>query len=126
MTDTRTDTDTEAQAAAAGADTANATVTWTAHLKNEKAAWYQFQMAMDIPEVDHANPAMSREQATSCASWEVGRLGKAGVSGKRGANRRQGIPGNVFGSRRPNLMAVTRSRADVRVAGMLAPQSKST
>jgi hypothetical protein len=30
--------------------TANAAITWTVHLANKKAAWYQFQLAQDIPE----------------------------------------------------------------------------
>ena len=28
----------------------NADITWTAHVANKKAAWYEFQLAMDIPE----------------------------------------------------------------------------
>jgi hypothetical protein len=33
-------------------------ITWTAHLANKKAAWYQFQIALDIPEAaEAADPA---------------------------------------------------------------------
>jgi hypothetical protein len=39
---------------------ANAIITWGAHLRNEKAAWYEFQLAMDIPEVKDAKPAYRR------------------------------------------------------------------
>ena len=32
----------------------NAEITWNVHLANKKAAWYQFQIALDIPEADSA------------------------------------------------------------------------
>src|SRR4051812_11221189 len=35
---------------------ANAGIAWSAHLANAKATWYQFQLAMDIPEVAEAKP----------------------------------------------------------------------
>ena len=40
----------------------NADVVWTAHLANTKAAWYQFQIALDIPEAQDpkAPPSMLR------------------------------------------------------------------
>ena len=40
--------------------TANSSIAWSAQLRNEKAAWYEFQLAMDIPEVEHAKPANRR------------------------------------------------------------------
>jgi hypothetical protein len=30
----------------------NSQISWTVHLANKKAAWYQFQIALDIPEAD--------------------------------------------------------------------------
>ncbi|HYB95640.1 MAG TPA: LodA/GoxA family CTQ-dependent oxidase [Vicinamibacterales bacterium] len=39
---------------------ANAVITWTAHLANKKAAWYNFEIALDIPE---AVPAARRNAA---------------------------------------------------------------
>jgi hypothetical protein len=30
----------------------NAEIAWTAHVANSKAAWYQFQLAMDVPEAN--------------------------------------------------------------------------
>jgi hypothetical protein len=47
--------------------TASASITWSARLKNEKAAWYEFQLAMDIPEVKCANPAKRRNAAVTGA-----------------------------------------------------------
>jgi hypothetical protein len=47
--------------------TANdAHITWTVHLANKKAAWYQFQLALDIPEAASLPPSMQsiRRNAT--------------------------------------------------------------
>jgi hypothetical protein len=43
----------------------NAEVHWTAHLANKKSAWYQFQLAQDIPEVSSAIPSMLRNSTVS-------------------------------------------------------------
>lgn len=37
-----------------------ATVEWTAHLANQKSAWYEFQLALDIPEAASAPPSFRR------------------------------------------------------------------
>jgi L-Lysine epsilon oxidase N-terminal/L-lysine epsilon oxidase C-terminal domain len=44
---------------------ANATITWTVHLANKKAAWYQFQLAQDIPEALSAPAQMLRNITVS-------------------------------------------------------------
>jgi hypothetical protein len=46
---------------------ANAGVTWSVQLRNEKAAWYQFQLAMDVPEIAEAKPAKRRNDAVAGA-----------------------------------------------------------
>jgi hypothetical protein len=38
----------------------NAKIKWHAHLANQKASWYQFQMALDIPEAATAPPSLLR------------------------------------------------------------------
>ncbi len=38
----------------------NADITWHSHLANQKASWYQFQIALDIPEAADATPSMLR------------------------------------------------------------------
>jgi len=43
----------------------NAEITWTVHLANKKAAWYQFQIALDIPEARSAPHAFLRNVAIS-------------------------------------------------------------
>ncbi|MEU2630672.1 LodA/GoxA family CTQ-dependent oxidase, partial [Kitasatospora sp. NPDC007106] len=40
----------------------NADIRWTAHLANKKAAWYQFQLALDIPDAALAKPAELRNK----------------------------------------------------------------
>ena len=52
--------------------TANeAEIEWSAHLANKKAAWYQFQMALDIPEAASAPPSLLRNAAISDRSQLV-------------------------------------------------------
>jgi hypothetical protein len=41
----------------------NAEITWSVHLANKKAAWYQFQIALDIPEADSAPHSYLRNAA---------------------------------------------------------------
>lgn len=38
----------------------NATIKWHAHLANQKSSWYQFNIALDIPEAKDYPPAMLR------------------------------------------------------------------
>ena len=43
----------------------NAEIEWTVHLANKKAAWYQFQLALDIPEASSpAAPPSARRNAS--------------------------------------------------------------
>jgi hypothetical protein len=44
---------------------ANADITWTVHLANKKAAWYEFQLAQDIPEALSAPEQMLRNITVS-------------------------------------------------------------
>lgn len=45
------------------ADTAE--IRWAVHLANKKSAWYQFQIALDIPEADSAPPSWLRNMTIS-------------------------------------------------------------
>jgi L-lysine epsilon oxidase-like protein len=38
----------------------NAEINWSVHLANKKSAWYQFQIALDIPEATSADPSRLR------------------------------------------------------------------
>lgn len=42
---------------------ANADLTWMVHVANTKAAWYEFQLALDIPEAAKAAPSELRNKA---------------------------------------------------------------
>ncbi len=41
---------------------ADAAITWTAHLANKKAAWYEFQLALDSPEALRPDAAVARRR----------------------------------------------------------------
>lgn len=43
----------------------NAELRWSVHLANKKAAWYQFQIALDIPEASSAAPSWLRNATIS-------------------------------------------------------------
>jgi hypothetical protein len=43
----------------------NAEIRWTVHLANKKASWYQFQLALDIPEASAAPPSRLRNATIS-------------------------------------------------------------
>ncbi len=47
------------------------TVEWTVHLANKKSAWYQFQLALDIPEAASAPPSLLRNAAVGDRSQLV-------------------------------------------------------
>jgi L-Lysine epsilon oxidase N-terminal/L-lysine epsilon oxidase C-terminal domain len=49
----------------------NAQVEWSAHLANKKSAWYQFQLALDIPEAASAPPSLLRNVAVADRSQLV-------------------------------------------------------
>ena len=51
--------------AVAELNASNATVTWTVHLANRKASWYEFQIALDIPEAGDAPPSLLRNSSVS-------------------------------------------------------------
>jgi hypothetical protein len=42
-----------------------AKVEWTAHLANQKSSWYEFQLALDIPEAKDAPPSLLRNATVS-------------------------------------------------------------
>ncbi|HEY0075146.1 MAG TPA: LodA/GoxA family CTQ-dependent oxidase [Abditibacteriaceae bacterium] len=41
----------------------NAQIRWSVHLANKKSSWYQFQLALDIPEAASAPPSLLRNAA---------------------------------------------------------------
>ena len=63
--------------------TANcADINWSVHLANKKAAWYQFQIGLDIPEAPSANPSRLRnEKVTDRGSLAID-PGPRGITGR--------------------------------------------
>lgn len=59
----------------------NAKITWHAHLANQKASWYEFQLAMDIPEAADAPPSRLRNINVSDRSDLLIDGGKQTVAG---------------------------------------------
>lgn len=59
----------------------NSDVRWTVHLANKKAAWYQFQLALDIPEAEAAKTSYRRNATEQHRSRLVIDPGPRSVSG---------------------------------------------
>jgi L-Lysine epsilon oxidase N-terminal/L-lysine epsilon oxidase C-terminal domain len=70
----------------------NAEITWTVHLANRKAAWYQFQIAQDIPEAVSAPAQMLRNITVSDRSSLIIDPGSRQITGKNA----QGKPEYIF------------------------------
>lgn len=69
----------------------NAKITWHAHLANQKASWYEFQMALDIPDADDAPASFLRNIDVKDRSTLLIDGGKQSVSG---INIRKGLKFN--------------------------------
>ncbi|MGX2993034.1 LodA/GoxA family CTQ-dependent oxidase [Streptomyces sp. JNUCC 64] len=48
----------------------NADIRWTVHVANAKGAWYQFQLALDIPEADRTEDSLPRNATVPAAERE--------------------------------------------------------
>ncbi|MFT6502430.1 MAG: hypothetical protein ACJASQ_002556 [Crocinitomicaceae bacterium] len=68
----------------------NAEIKWTSHLANQKSSWYEFQIALDIPEAADAPPSMLRNINVADRDSLVIDGGSNSVSG------RNKTKGNVF------------------------------
>lgn len=72
----------------------NSTIDWTVHLANKKSAWYQFQLALDIPEAESAPPSLLRNATVADRSQLVIDPGPRHIKGKN----QQGGKRHVFDS----------------------------
>ena len=61
---------------------AEAKIEWTVHLANKKSAWYQFQLALDIPEAPAAPPSLLRNAAVPDRSQLVIDPGRRTIEGR--------------------------------------------
>ncbi|MEW2626388.1 LodA/GoxA family CTQ-dependent oxidase, partial [Streptomyces sp. NPDC048106] len=68
----------------------NAELRWTVHVANKKAAWYQFQLALDIPEAAQAAPSHLRNPGIAAAE-RSGLVIDPGPRSVRGPDR-AGLP----------------------------------
>jgi hypothetical protein len=60
----------------------NAEIRWTVHLANKKSAWYQFQLALDIPEAASAPPSWLRNMTISDRASLIIDPGSRHISGR--------------------------------------------
>ncbi len=72
-------------------DYTNAVVRWTGHLVNQKASWYQFQIALDIPEADSAPPTLLRNAAIGDRTRLTIDPGARSIAGLPGAASAPGV-----------------------------------
>lgn len=79
--------------------TEQAKIEWTVHLANKKAAWYQFQLALDIPEAASAPPSFLRNANVSDRSQLVIDPGPRHITGvnQHGGKRHVFDTGNCMG-----------------------------
>ena len=70
----------------------NAEIRWTVHLVNAKSAWYQFQLALDIPESKQVTPSFLRNASVEDRSKLVIDPGSKSISGKK----KRGLPKYIF------------------------------
>jgi hypothetical protein len=74
----------------------SADITWSVHVANRKAAWYQWQLAMDIPEAAGITPPLRNATVTDRLSLVID-AGRQSVSGANAApvpcaGRFMGVP----------------------------------
>ncbi|MBN1208782.1 MAG: LodA/GoxA family CTQ-dependent oxidase [Myxococcaceae bacterium] len=60
----------------------NADIEWTVHMANTKSAWYQFQLALDIPEAESAPPSLLRNATIPDRSSLIINPGTRTISGR--------------------------------------------
>lgn len=72
----------------------NAEIRWTVHLANKKSAWYQFQIALDIPEADSAPPSWLRNMTISDRASLIIDPGARHIVGCNAARSIHSIPAN--------------------------------
>lgn len=77
----------------------NARVEWTVHLANKKSSWYQFQLALDIPEAGDAPPSLLRNAAVADRAQLTIDPGPRDITGKnqRGGKRHTFDTGRFMG-----------------------------
>lgn len=78
-----------------GADS-GADITWTVHLANKKAAWYEFQIALDIPLASTADPSALRNPTVSDRSTLVLDAGAHSIHAAQHSRPREMVAGQFM------------------------------
>lgn len=78
----------------------NAEITWNVHLANKKSGWYQFQIALDIPEATSAPQSYLRNGTVSDRSALVIDPGAREITGRKvqGGSRHTFDTGKFMGT----------------------------
>jgi hypothetical protein len=74
----------------------DAKIEWQVHLANMKAAWYQFQLALDIPEAVDAPPTLLRNGTVSDRSALMIDPGPRSISGKNESGKKYAFDNGKF------------------------------
>jgi L-lysine epsilon oxidase-like protein len=74
----------------------DATIEWQVHLANTKAAWYQFQLALDIPEAVDAPPTLLRNATVSDRSALSIDPGPRRISGRKQSGKKYAFGSGKF------------------------------
>lgn len=74
----------------------NARIEWRAHLVNRKAAWYEFQLAQDIPEADQVPPCRLRNAPITDRAQLVIDPGPRSISGTCAGGPEHAFDGGRF------------------------------
>lgn len=73
-----------------------ATIEWHVHLANKKSAWYQFQLALDIPEAADAPPTLLRNATISDRAALTIDPGPRRISGKKQRGKKHAFDSGKF------------------------------
>src|SRR4051812_14182090 len=74
----------------------DAKIEWQVHLANKKSAWYQFQLALDIPEAADATPTLLRNGTVSDRAALVIDPGPRRISGKKTSGKKYAFDSGKF------------------------------
>ncbi len=83
------------------AEGAGADIEWTVHLANKKSAWYEFQIALDIPLASTADPSSLRNSTVSDRASLVLDAGPHSLHVAPGAKPKELVAGKFMGQGNP-------------------------
>lgn len=81
----------------------DAEIEWSVELANQKSAWYEFQLALDVPEAVDASPTLLRNATVSDRSALRIEPGERKISGKKTAGKKYAFDNGKFMGKRVYL-----------------------